>query len=157
MKQTKNKLVETKRRNADYSLLEACKAFEPASPECINGTSGNISFELFPYKSIETYKAFYDYISAPMLLARLCAGFTGLQLSVGGQENYKTTWDVALKHKKSGLIVTFYDYKGAPSIGSNYDASKNKVFLKDVKALVKALTNERFPHPYDGCVVGEVA
>lgn len=151
------------RRAADYSLLAALKAFEPASVDLLNGTSGNIQWAYngnrFGKEKVEGIfkgKAFYEVISAPMLLSRLCAGFHGLQIQVGGQENYKTTWDVALKHKESGNIITFYDWKGGPSFGSNI-AEPGGIFKDDVAVLLLALVNDRFPHPYDGCCVGEIA
>lgn len=156
-----------KRRDADYKLLKITEAFEPASPALSEGTCGNIQslvigdyWERHDTKLVEnkSYKPLYERVSAPMMLARLCALFGGLQIDVRGQEGYKVTWTIVLKHKATGHIVTFYDYKGAPSFGSDvYGDSAPKSFVSDVKKLVEVLSNDRCPHPYDGCVVGEVA
>ena len=157
-------------RNANYELLESVSAWEPAPSDSMGGTCGNIQyhvngeydFDSRKYKGgILGGKSLYDAVQAPYLLARLMAGFTGLQVSANGQEAYKTTWDTAIKHKRTGAIVTFYDWKGAASIGSCDKAlslvKTDKGFKADLKALVRALTDERFPHPYDGCTVGEIA
>lgn len=109
-KQVKTKKVKVERRRANYSLLEACKAFKSGNPDTdMDGTSGNIQRVLFPYNPDNDYDALYLRVTAPMLLARLCAAFAGLKIHVGGQADYKTTWEVALKHKY-GAIITFYDY-----------------------------------------------
>jgi hypothetical protein len=155
----------TERRTADYSLLKIAEAFEPAAPEASHGTCGNIQSQVYgdPFigKSFERnpdYAPLYDRVSAPMMLARLCSLFHGLRIDVGGQEYYKVTWTVVLRHKETGHVVTFYDWKGGSSIGSDvYGKGTPKSFIRDVKKLVEVLCNERCPHPYDGCVVGEIA
>lgn len=150
------------RRNANYKLLEALKPFEviPHVGDAIDGTHAGIRSFFEPSygtkeKGIWDGKYFYEVISAPMLLARLCAGFHGLSIEAAGQEWYKITWQTAIRHKSTGAIVSFYDFKGSASFGGGEESSRE--FKRDVKALLLALTDERFPHPYDGCVVGEVA
>lgn len=153
-----------KRRNANYKLLEIFDKFEslPSTPYT-DGVNfcGNIKHELEGYDPKNgTYNGpigcFYEEVSAPMLLARLVSA--GMQVKVEGQDGYKTTWEVVLKHKSTGHIIYFYDYKGGSSIGSNILSKKESPkFFKDVVTLCKALKNDRFPHPYDGCVVGEIA
>lgn len=145
-----------KSRNANYKLLEAFKGFEQGAEEQRCGTSGNIASILFPYTpGDENHKSFYDLVSAPMLLARLVsAGFSPI---VEGQAGYKVTWTVILIHKETGCTLTFYDYKGASSFGASIDGYNSKKFIAAVKKLTEALADERFPHPYDGCVVGEIA
>lgn len=147
------------RRSADYKILEALKPFRPSNHDG-NNTCGNITSYLGEDSDVPSER-FYNRVSTPYLLARLCAGFDGLKVQVSGQEAYKITWFIALEHVETGAIVTLYDYKGAASIGSDDKAlalcKSNKKFLKQLKALLDALCNDRFPHPYDGCVVGEVA
>ena len=145
-----------KSRSANYKLLSIAKKFEPVGIEHLVDTCANIIYEI---ETIETpwEETFTANVSAPYVLARLCALFHGLQIDVGGQEYYKVTWTTILRHKKTGEIVTFYDYKGAISYGSKIDGPMSDNFLKDVKKLLKVLSDERCPHPYDGCVVGEIA
>lgn len=142
-------LVGVESRNADYKLLLIAEKFEPIGHENIIGTCANFK---------ESVGDIYEQVSAPYALARLCALFKGLKIETGGQEFYKTTWETVLKHKKSGNIITFYDYKGSISYGSNISSvDKDNKFIEDVKKLLSVLSNDRCPHPYDGCVVGEVA
>lgn len=158
-----------KRRNHNKELLDACEAFEMATHKEVynndTSTCGNIidmvngEYVLDgKYKGgiFKNNKPFHEQVSAPYLLSRLvAAGFTP---DVCGQEGYKVTWIVYLKHKQSGHFVTFYDYKGASSIGSDVygDKAPNEL-VSDLRSLAKALADNRFPHPYDGCVVGEIA
>lgn len=140
-----------KQRNNDESLLNDLVHFEGTNTNKIVGTRGNIQNEL----EKELGGSFYNLISAPMLLARLVAA--GFKPDVLGQEGYKCTWQFVLEHAPTGCILTFYDYKGGSSFGACEKGHKNEVFKKDVIKFLKAITNPRFPHPYDGCVVGEIA
>src|SRR5690606_1098813 len=152
-----------KRRQANYDLLKAFANFEQADPMAVNGTYGNIQmdFEDYDYKTGKyktkygKNKPFYYLVSAPMLLARLiAAGFTP---RVSGQDGYKVTYTFTLRHIPTGCILTFYDYKGASSFGACKKGHENKDFQADALRVIKALINPKFPHPYDGCVVGEIA
>lgn len=154
-----------KSRNHDIRLLKPFEAFEPVeSQDDTYGTSGNIKVEFekwnigsntykTPYGK-DSQKPFYDLISAPMLLARLAASGVA---SIFCERTYKTTFYGAMKHKETGCIVTFYDWKGASGYGSCRKGLENEAFKKDVIKVLRALINPRFPHPYDGCVIGEIA
>lgn len=156
-------------RGAKYDLLKIFERFESVTDEDVFcGTSANIR-DLFQqyvwncegpahYKTeygAKNQKSFLDLVSAPMLLARLVA--SGCIPIIDGQNGYKVTWRVALKHKETGYVMTFYDYKGAASYGSHCDGLENTAFIKDALTLIKTVINPHFPHPYDGCVVGEIA
>jgi hypothetical protein len=145
------------RRNADYKLLKIAEKFEAA--ELPDVSSGNIQYQIYDLNSSESfYTKFCQHVSAPMGLSRLIALFSGLRIASHGQGAYKITWEVALKHKKSGLVITFYDWKGGLSMGSNLGMGKLKASAKkDILELLNVLINERCPHPYDGCKVGEEA
>lgn len=136
-------------RAHDKSLLNIFNEFEFLSELPFNdypsGFCGNISMKL---------KRICEEVSAPLLLARLVAA--GAIVKTEGQQGYKTTWQVVLKHKKTNNIVYFYDYKGGSSYGSNWPINSES-FFRDVEEVLNALTNWKFPHPYDGCVVGEIA
>lgn len=167
----KRQVQPKKSRNGNYKLLEkeVLKEFIPVKLPDDIGTCGNIDNEIEPmpnWRDNNWEKArenrFHRKISAPYLLATLCAIFKGLVIDTEGQEGYKVTWFVALQHKQTGKYITFYDYKGGTSYGSDYYPAKrksatDKQFLKDVKTLLKIISDERFPHPYDGCVIGEEA
>lgn len=152
------------RRNANYKLLEVSKLFVPAqdtvTPE---GTCGNIQnlIDDTSLKGPNTWeKSFRGSVSAPYLLSRLITLFEGLKIEVHGQSAYKITWSAVLVHPETGFRFTFYDYKGAASFGSDVVKSgtkAEKAFIKDAKKLLAVLRDERCPHPYDGCVIGEVA
>lgn len=155
-----------KRRNNDAKLLVVKNKWIPTSREDSDGgrpTCSNIAWSVEPSpKEIEKHNAWWEKtfeanVSSPYLLARLCAMFDGLNIETHGQESYKITWFVALRHKETNELLTFYDYKGGASYGSTYGAEKSKSFVRDVRSLLKALRSDRFPHPYDGCVVGEIA
>jgi hypothetical protein len=135
---------------ANYKLLSVFNKFEILETNDIhlNGTSGNIQRAL-----VKAGESYYTRVSAPMLLARLVSA--GCKPMIEGQDGYKTTWAIALKHKRTGTIVTFYDYKGASSFGSS--GCESLQFKKDVVKVLNALADPTFPHPYDGCVVGEIA
>lgn len=148
-----------KSRNADYKLLKVFEKFEQVSESLADNTSGNISDILYKVEYTDDYKkvgqSYYEMVNTPMFLARLVsAGYTP---KVEGQSGYKITWRITLRHKKTKAIATFYDYKGYSSFGCNDIGYKSKAFIKDLKKLTLALANNRFPHPYDGCVVGEIA
>lgn len=152
-------LAVRKRRNHDKSLLEIADKFKPTSIDRIYGTCGNIKQDVegnFDTKDWD--KCFAAAVAAPYLLARLCAMFAGLQIQSNGQEEYKVTWKVVLEHVETGHVVTFYDWKGGSSFGSDVSGENApKPFISDVKKLIQSLRNDRFPHPYDGCVIGEIA
>lgn len=152
-----------KGRDANYALLKIAELFVPAKGDDVFiGTCGNIQ-NLVDDTAIAGRKwedSFRANVAAPYLLARLCALFEDLNITSCGQASYKITWQTALIHPETGFRLTFYDYKGCASFGSDVVSSKTaaeKLFLKDVKKLLKVLRDNRCPHPYDGCVVGEIA
>lgn len=152
------------RRKHDPKLLAPFSKFVPEpDPEAVYGTSGNLQFVFEPYslkggtQSLihNGQERFYDLVSAPMLLTRLvAAGFSPI---VEGQEGYKCTWRVQMRHKETGHLLTLYDYKGGSSYGSDDAFLKCEQSKADALEVLKALIDARFPHPYDGCCVGEIA
>lgn len=153
-----------KPRNANYKLLEVNKLFVPAlNGATLNGTCGNIQEQIEPRledvkADIEAYDKRLSGQGAPIVLSRLIALFEGLQIETCGQSAYKITWNVILVHPETGHLVTFYDYKGGISYGSDiFGKETPKSFIRDLKKLIEVLKDSRCPHPYDGCVVGEAA
>lgn len=157
------------RRNNDTEILNAFDGWESVTQDFVyskvSSTCGNISYDVEGEYDIKSHnhtkdlfngKSFYKSVSAPYLLARLVAA--GMKVETRGQEGYKTTWHVWMRHKETGHFLSFYDYKGASSYGSDvYGKTAPKEFIKAVTQIILAVTNDRFPHPYDGCVVGEIA
>lgn len=144
-----------KSRNANYKLLETIKAFVPGSLDAIEGTCANIKSQI---EGDNWNDSLGSQVSAPYALARLCALYHGLRIESLGQESYKCTWQTILLHPETGHVVTFYDYKGGISFGSDISGKDTpKSFIRDLKKLLKVLKDDRCPHPYDGCVVGEGA
>jgi hypothetical protein len=149
-------------RNGDYELFQKNKELI-SKFESINypeGTETNGSIQSM------TNIRLYQQINAPFLLATLCATFEGLKIKTMGQSGYKCTWEIVLLYKPSksqnNLILTFYDYKGGASYGSNLSnygdlALIDCEFIHDVRELIWLIINDRFPHPYDSCVIGEQA
>jgi len=156
----KNELDQTKpfsppsNRNANYELTSIAKQFKSGGE--MVGTCANIQQQIEDGHNYDS--SFSNNVSAPYVLARLCALFNGLKIEANGQKSYKTTWEVVLTHTKTGHVLTFYDYKGGISYGSNiYGKETPEDFIKDVKNLLQVLADNRCPHPYDGCVIGEIA
>lgn len=159
------------RRQGKRNILAALDAFEPANDHDGVGTCGNIKSLFDPEYDVKTgkykggifnNKPFYEAVDAPYLLAKLVAGYRGLNVNAEGQEAYKVTWMVVLRHKETGAIVTFYDWKGGSSFGSDImpalaESVGYRSFKVDLTNLLKALTHKNFPHPYDGCSIGEIA
>ena len=143
-----------KRRNADYNLLKVTENFEVIE-SIEHETSGNIQWDVAKYRGKENLYL-YESVTSPMFLARLISLFDGLKINCHGQSAYKITWSACLRLKGTDLELCFYDYKGAASIGSTRN-TKNEDEAKLVSELLDVLCNDRCPHPYDDCVVGEVA
>ena len=117
--------------------------------------SALIPFEFEGNGNIAINRPIHSLITASLLLGRLCAEFNHLCIGTFGDTADKITWETAIRHKKSGCIIRFYDYKGEASFG-NIDKSGNyqdESFLKDLDALLSHLTHELFPHPYDGLTI----
>lgn len=75
-----------------------------------------------------------------------------------GPDGYKLVWQIALKHKATGEVLVFREWKGGFSLGhSGSGRIKNGSFEKDMLALLSALASKECPHPYDGTVAGSVA
>jgi len=73
-----------------------------------------------------------------------------------GPDGYKGVWEIPLKHKKTGQIVIFREWKGGFSLGCP-DAKFNPETMTDVKHLLNLMINRKILHPYDGTVATTVA
>jgi hypothetical protein len=136
------------------------------------GTCGNVTPTwdratkkfIFKEPDLESFAEFYkthamfnEVISSALLLYRLlCILHAPVRVV---EEPYKSVWWVTLKHKETGAILQFGEWKGAAGTWTVYHDSKElpKSFAKDMLALCNELAAPDCPHPYDGCVAGSVA
>lgn len=51
----------------------------------------------------------------------------------------KSEFEIYLRDKKTGIIVSIYDYKGEPSCGASFRGYKNEEFVKDLALLIQAI------------------
>ena len=100
-------------------------------------------------------------ISSAFLLYRLmCMKFPPRFPQHGEEEEfYKTIWAVSLKHKKTGQILNFNDYKAGWHLGMIYSHPEDMPtdFREDVLELLNFLISNQVVHPYDLTIAGSVA
>jgi len=106
----------------------------------------------------EDYASISEAISSAMLLYRLLCHYKCTVISEG-PDGYKTVWWVTLKHKATGEMLTFGEWKGAAGVWTKFVHQKEapKVFIKDMLLLLEELCAQDCPHPYDRCVAGSIA
>jgi len=98
---------------------------------------------------------FWRAIPAALLAYRLACTFEGA-IKAYGQEGYKVTWDFPLKHKATGELIKFGEWKGGALFWTNGDEVKG-AHKKDMLELLTYLVSDTCAHPYDGVVAGSVA
>jgi len=104
------------------------------------------------------YKYMYEVISAALLLYRLIVLFAAKVYSVPSRIQYANIWWVTLKHKETGIILTFGERKAAAGIWTSVHRDQMpESFKADTLELLNILADPKCPHPYDGCVAGSVA
>ena len=100
-------------------------------------------------------------ISSAFLLYRLMSMKFPPRFPQNGEEDefYKSIWAVSLKHKQSGQILNFNDYKAGWHLGMIYSDPKDipTDFREDVLQLLNFLISNQVVHPYDLTVSGSVA
>lgn len=99
-----------------------------------------------------------EIMSSALLLYRLLCLFKCQVISYG-PEGYKSVWWITLKHKQSGEILQFGEWKGAAGIWTKFHNTDElpEPYKQDVLDLLNVIYSENCPHPYDGCVAGSVA
>ena len=104
----------------------------------------------------ERYISMYQIMSPALLLYRLIATFFGAPECSDG---YKQIWHYNLKHKESGKIISFSEWKGA--IGFWLPETDYKkltpIFRNDLIELMNYIVSNECAHPYDNLVAGSVA
>lgn len=154
------------KRMGDYDALE-----EIRNKWIIGGESqagcGNVSaecaFDLLKGKIVwggwNNPGAFYisNIIDSPLLLYRLICVFN--EPPETEKDPYKTVWWYHIKHKPSGKVLAFGEWKGAARFWlpeTNHTKLKPE-FKKDLEDLLLFLVSDQIPHPYDGCTAGQIA
>jgi hypothetical protein len=161
--------------DAVYARIRAAAdAFEPVA-QLPDSFCGNIYFGLaydlatqkFKYLTGKNaavaayddpaYAPLYRVMPSALWLYRLLCLFQ-CTVHSEGPDGYKTVWSVGLKHKATGEVIIFREWKGAFSLGHHgIGRVKNGTFERDLLALLTALASPDCPHPYDGTVAGSVA
>lgn len=95
-------------------------------------------------------------ISSHLLMYRLCCLFKG-HVDVSGPQGYKSVWEVYMRHKSTGQLISFTEHKGSPSFYSSIFPPTDSEFDGDWVDLLNLLLDRECPHPYDGLVAGSVA
>jgi hypothetical protein len=156
-------------RNADYKMANLAESLFEYS-EGWDGGRGNLCShiifnsktkkakfvkEYWPRKESET--SFCQAIPSALLMYRLSCLFPG-QIKTFGREAYKFVWQFNLKHRATGEMVCFGEWKGGALFWTNFDYSNcPPLFKNDLEKLLTILVSDNCPHPYDGLVAGGVA
>lgn len=153
-------------RMGNYDLAEAIKSRWEHTNDSTSGC-GNVNYDCsFDLENCKIEWGRHDFantlgignlISSPLLLYRLISIFFGAPEVVS--DPYKTIWWYNLRHKKTGKLMHFGEWKGCsgfwlPEGGHN---ELKQPFKKDLEELLLFLVSDQIPHPYDGCTSGQVA
>lgn len=107
------------------------------------------------------YVGMYRVISSALLFYRLFLlwAFQWNVCDNEGKNRYKCIWWLTIKHKETGDILQFGEWKGAAGIWTVHHSPKelNPTYKKDLLELMNFIVSDKVPHPYDGCVAGSVA
>lgn len=167
----KQKYTEKRGGIKDYDNQEdVANKFEPIKlSEFPKSYSGNCYLD-FCYdsdtKKVTTKKNYYSddknrYISFEQMMPSSHALYSLLclyscEINSHGPDGYKTVWSIGLRHKETGQIVIFREWKGGLSLGCS-DNDFNSKSGKDIKRLLSLMVNGQILHPYDGTRAGCVA
>ncbi len=159
-------------RQADYNQSKLVSELFEAVPKDFDGGHGNLCGQLVVNRKSKKSKftkdyskacedercsGFYSALPSALLMYRLACLFQG-NIKACGQDGYKFTWQFALKHKKSGQIICFGEWKGGSLFWTQFNLSDvPNDFKADILKLIDVLVSDTCPHPYDGLVAGSVA
>ena len=76
-------------------------------------------------------------------------------VDVNGPDGYKVVASIPLRHKETGQIIIFREWKAGFALGCN--GMFEPQTQKDVCALLTLMINGQVLHPYDGTFAGSVA
>ena len=95
-------------------------------------------------------------ISSANLLYRLCCLFQNLPVDITGPSGYKVVWTAYVKHKASGKVFGFSEWKGAALYRMPTRELEDE-WVDGWIELLDLLCSDHCPHPYDGVVAGSIA
>jgi hypothetical protein len=98
-------------------------------------------------------------ISSSLVLYRLVCMLKQPHVIADGADGYKVPWCIYLKHKKTGAVVCFSEWKGAFGFRTHFSTPEEtpKEFLDDIKFVIDLILSNNSPHPYDSTVAGSCA
>jgi len=104
------------------------------------------------------YAGMWEAISSALLLYRLLCLYKA-PVETFGPDGYKVIWWVALRHKETGEVLMFGEWKGAAGTWTRFHDHKElpKTFKRDTLSLMNLLISDQCPHPYDELTAGGVA
>lgn len=98
-------------------------------------------------------------ISSALAMYRLVCMFNNPHIIAEGAMGYKVPWEMFLKHKKTGEVVCFSEWKGAFGFRTRLTDINNapEEFINDIKFVLELMFSNNSPHPYDETVAGSCA
>lgn len=110
-------------------------------------------------KQEETSTGIYMAISSALAMYRLICLFNNPIVETEGAAGYKVPWSMSFKHKKTGLIIMFSEWKGGFGVWTKFGSPKEvpELYKKDMIEIINLILSDKSPHPYDGCTAGSVA
>ena len=98
-------------------------------------------------------------ISSALVLYRLICMLKKPHVIAEGADGYKVPWCIYLKHKKTGAVVCFSEWKGSFGFRTHFSTPEEtpKEFLDDIKFVIDLILSNNSPHPYDSTVAGSCA
>jgi hypothetical protein len=98
-------------------------------------------------------------ISSSLAMYRLVCMLNKPHIIAEGAMGYKVPWEIYLKHKKTGEVVCFSEWKGAFGFRTRLTDIKSapEEFINDIKFVLDLMFSNNSPHPYDETVAGSCA
>lgn len=157
-------------RNGDYDLCEIIADKWEVLPEMQGDFNGNLAhswvFDSKSGKIIQNpkemdYSRHYSWgraISSCLALYKLIQIFKAMPTDKDN-DWYKVTWSFTLRHKASGEILSFGEFKAAFAFWTEFvnEPAAKKVFFSDIKELLLFMLSDKVPHTYDRVSAGSVA
>ena len=150
--------------NLRLPLLYSVKDRKHVLSGCPHGLFGQVPSDIVRKHIVDTgynwqnpdFNMVHKAISSANLLYRLCCLFQGLSVDIEGQSKYKWVWAAYVKHKASGKVFGFSEWKGAVTYQMPTRELEDE-WVDDWFELLDLLCSDHCPHPYDRLVAGSVA
>lgn len=121
---------------------------------CFNLKTKKVVKKEYYWKHDGAYMSIYESMpSSHMIYCLLC--MYQCEVVSKGPEGYKGVWMIPIRHKETGQIIIFREWKGGFSLGCQ--GMFKPETDRDVRALLTLMINGKVLHPYDGTFAGTVA